>query len=204
MVSTMASESSPDTLALRPDDALLIVDVQRDFLPGGSLAVAGGDAVIAPLNDCIARFVEHRLPVFASRDWHPVGHCSFRSAGGPWPPHCVADSAGAAFAAALQLPPRAIVVAKGTTRERDDYSAFGHTDLHARLRDGHVLRLVVGGLATDYCVRATVLDALALGYQVVVLRDAVAAVDAQPGDGTAALQAMQAAGATLASSRDLR
>lgn len=199
-----ASTPGADTLQLRPDDALLIVDVQRDFLPGGSLAVADGDAVIAPLNRSIARFVEHRLPVFASRDWHPADHCSFRAAGGPWPPHCVADSPGAAFAPALQLPPRTFVVAKGTASDRDDYSAFGHTELHARLRDGHVLRLFVGGLATDYCVQATVLDALALGYHVVVLRDAVAAVDAQPGDGAAALQRMQAAGSVLAGSRDLR
>lgn len=195
-------EPSPGTLQLRADDALLIVDVQRDFLPGGSLAVAGGDAVIAPLNDCIARFVEHRLPVFASRDWHPADHCSFRAAGGPWPPHCVADSPGAQFATALQLPPQTFVVSKGTASERDAYSAFGHTELQARLRDGHVRRLFVGGLATDYCVRATVLDALALGYQVVLLGDAVGAVDA--GDGAAALQRMQAAGAVLASSRDLR
>ena len=192
------------TLPLRADDALVVVDVQRDFLPGGSLAVLGGDAVIAPLNRCIARFAEHRLPVFASRDWHPPDHCSFLAGGGPWPPHCVAESPGAQFPAALQLPPQAIVISKGTARERDDYSAFGHTELHARLRSGHVLRLVVGGLATDYCVRATVLDALALGYQVVVLRDAVAAVDVKPGDGTAALQAMQRAGAVIADSDALR
>ncbi|HSC00221.1 MAG TPA: isochorismatase family protein [Burkholderiaceae bacterium] len=198
----MTFEPTSDTLPLRADDALMIVDVQRDFLPGGSLAVAGSDAVIAPLNYCIARFVEHRLPVFASRDWHPGDHCSFRAAGGPWPPHCVADRPGAQFATALQLPAQAFVVSKGTASERDAYSAFAHTELDARLRDGHVRRLFIGGLATDYCVSASVLDALALGYRVVVLRDAVAAVDAA--DGAAALQRMQAAGAALASSRDLR
>lgn len=192
-----------DSLALRSDDALLVVDVQRDFLPGGSLAVRGGDAVIAPLNRCIARFVAQRLPVFASRDWHPSGHCSFREAGGPWPAHCVADSEGAEFAPALRLPPDVTVAAKGTAREADAYSAFGRTDLHAWLQARGVRRLFVGGLATDYCVRSTVLDARTLGYHVVVLRDAIAAVDAQPGDGARALQEMADAGADLASTSAL-
>ena len=191
-------------LALHADDALLIVDLQRDFLPGGSLAVPGGDAVVAPANASIARFVEHRLPVFASRDWHPQGHCSFRACGGPWPPHCVAGSTGAAFAPELRLPAQTVIIDKATTRERDAYSAFGHTELQARLRAGHVLRLIVCGLATDYCVRSTVLDALALGYRVVVLRDAIAAVELQPGDGERALRQMRDAGAVIATSADLR
>jgi len=199
----MHAQATSKTLPLHGDDGLLIVDLQRDFLPGGALGVAGGDAVVAPVNASIARFAEHRLPVFASRDWHPAGHCSFREEGGPWPPHCVADSPGAEFAPGLRLPPEACVVSKGTTRGRDEYSAFGHTELHARLRDRHVLRLVVAGLATDYCVRSTVLDALALGYRVVVLRDAVAAVDVQPGDGARALREMQEAGAVLATSDQL-
>jgi nicotinamidase/pyrazinamidase len=184
-------------------DALLIVDVQRDFLPGGRLAVPHGDAVIAPINTCIARFVAQRLPVYASRDWHPERHCSFSAAGGPWPPHCVAGSAGAQFAATLALPAHAKVVSKGTAPERDAYSAFGDTDLHARLRASQVARLVVAGLATDYCVASTVLDALRLGYRVIVVRDAVAAVDVQPGDGERALARMCAAGAALATSREL-
>ena len=191
-------------LVLQADDALLVVDVQRDFLPGGSLAVPAGDAVVAPANVSIGCFLEHRLPVFASRDWHPDEHCSFRAHGGPWPAHCVAGSPGAAFAPALRLPAQTVIIDKATTRERDAYSAFGHTELHARLRACHVLRLIVCGLATDYCVRSTVLDALALGYRVVVLRDAVAAVDRQPGDGERALQQMRDAGAVIATSADLR
>ena len=198
----MQAEVASEPLRLHVDDALLIVDMQRDFLPGGSLAVPGGDAVVAPVNAGIASFAAQRLPMFASRDWHPAGHCSFRQAGGPWPPHCVADSAGAQFAPDLRLPPDATIVSKATTVARDEYSAFGHTELHARLRERHVLRLFVAGVATDYCVRATVLDALALGYRVVVLRDAIAAVDA--GDGERALQQMHDAGAVLATSRDLR
>lgn len=199
----MTDDRAPSTLALRTHDALVIVDVQRDLLPGGSLAVHDGDAVVGPLNACIARFVARRLPVLASRDWHPINHCSFRDAGGRWPPHCVARTPGAAFAPGLSLPPDVLIVDKGTARERDDCSAFGRTDLHARLRDGRALRLFVGGLATDYGVRATVLDALAHGYRVVVLRDAVAAVDVQPSDGENALRRMREAGALISASIDL-
>lgn len=199
----MTDDYPTSALALHAHDALVIVDVQRDFLPGGSLAVRDGDEVVGPLNASIACFVARRLPVLASRDWHPSDHCSFRDAGGPWPPHCVARTPGAAFAPGLRLPPGVFIVDKGTARDRDDYSAFGRTDLRARLRDSRVLRLFVGGLATDYCVRATVLDALAHGYRVVVLRDAVAAVDVQPGDGETALRRMREAGAMLAASGDL-
>ncbi len=187
-------------IRLRADDALLIVDLQRDFLPGGALAVRGGEAVVAPVNACIERFIAHGLPVYASRDWHPLRHCSFDDAGGPWPPHCVAGTVGAAFAPGLKLPDDVRLVSKATTPSRDAYSAFSGTDLHGRLRAQHLLRLFVAGLATDYCVQSTVLDAIALGYHVVVLGDAVAAVDAKPGDGDAALARMLAAGAVMASS----
>lgn len=181
-------------------DALLLVDVQRDFLPGGSLAVPQGDRVVAPLNRCVEAFVARGRPVFASRDWHPADHCSFREQGGPWPPHCVADSDGAAFAEGLRLPPMAMVVSKATSPERDAYSAFAGTDLQQQLRTQGVRRLVVGGLATDYCVLQTVIDACRAGFEVVVLRDAIAAVQAHPGDGDDALARMQQAGATLADS----
>jgi putative phosphoribosyl transferase len=184
-------------------DALLVVDLQRDFLPGGSLAVPGGDAIVPVINRCIERFTQQGLAVFASRDWHPAEHCSFRAQGGPWPPHCIADSAGAAFADGLQLPADTVIVSKATTAGRDAYSAFDGTDLHARLQALGVRRLVIVGLATDYCVQATVGDALALGYRVLVLRDGVAAVDAQPGDGERALAAMRERGARLAAAAEL-
>src|SRR5512139_60505 len=174
-------------LELQAGDALLIVDVQNDFLPGGALAVAEGDAVIAPLNRCIAAFARNSLPVYASRDWHPPDHCSFAAQGGPWPPHCVAGSHGAEFAAALALPADAVIISKATTPQGDAYSAFGGTDLHQRLQAGGIKRLLVGGLATDYCVLNTVKDALALGYGVVVLVRAVRAVDVAVGDGAHAL-----------------
>lgn len=184
-------------------DALLVVDVQRDFLPGGSLAVPDGDRVIAPLNACLDAFSAAGMPVFATRDWHPPDHVSFSTQGGPWPVHCVAGTPGAAFPAALRLPAEATIVSKAQQREREAYSGFAGTDLVAQLRQARVRRLLVGGLATDYCVLRTVLDARWLGFQVVVLGDAVAAVDVQAGDGERALGQMKDAGALLVDSHDL-
>jgi nicotinamidase-related amidase len=187
-----------DSIELGVGDALVVVDVQNDFLPGGALAVPDGGAVVPVINEYLRRFGERGLPVYATRDWHPADHCSFRSSGGIWPPHCVAGSAGAAFAADLALPRDATVIAKGTAAERDAYSGFAGTDLDQRLRAAGIRRLFVAGLATDYCVLSTVRDALALGYSTVVLLDAVRAVDVKPGDGRAAIAQMLALGALSA------
>jgi len=178
-------------------DALLAVDVQNDFLPGGALAVTHGDEVIGPINAVARAFARDGKPVFATRDWHPADHCSFRSRGGPWPPHCIAGQPGAQFANALELPAGSGVISKGTGRDEEAYSGFAGTDLAERLRAAGVRRLCVAGLATDYCVLNTVLDALAAGFAVTVLVDAARAVDMQPGDGARALQRMSAAGAAL-------
>jgi nicotinamidase/pyrazinamidase len=183
-------------------DALIIVDVQNDFLPGGALAVPRGNEVIAPLNACAEAFAARHLPVFATRDWHPDRHCSFREQGGPWPPHCIAGTPGAEFPPGLRLPSGARVVSKATRPETDAYSAFQGTELAGQLRDAGVRRVVIGGLATDYCVRATALDALAAGFAVVVLADAVRAVEVQPGDGERALAELSARGAGIVSTRD--
>lgn len=187
--------SGPTDVRLEPSDALVVVDVQYDFLPGGSLGVPGGDAVIAPLNEWLARFVAARLPVFATRDWHPPGHCSFRDEGGIWPVHCVSGTHGAEFARELNLPADARIVSKATERGVEAYSAFAGTDLDRRLREAGVRRFFIGGLATDYCVVNSVVDALKLGYAVVVLLDAIRAVDVTPGDGARAIASMLAAGA---------
>ena len=181
----------------RVGDALLVTDVQNDFLPGGSLAVAGGDRVIAPLNGWIARFRAAGLPIVATRDWHPPDHCSFASQGGVWPPHCIAGTPGAAFPAALALPGDALVISKAAGSEADAYSGFAGTRLHLELRAMGVRRLFVGGLTTDYCVLNTVLDARRLGYEVLMLADSTRAVNVQPGDGERALAAMIAAGALI-------
>ena len=170
-------------------DALLIVDAQNDFLPGGSLAVPQGDDVVPVLNRYSAAFRTLRLPVYASRDWHPANHCSFTEQGGPWPPHCVADTHGAQFASGLDLSD-AIIISKATEQESDAYSAFENTDLDQRLKQDKVKRLFVGGLATDYCVLNSVRDAIRLNYSVVLLEDAIRAVNIQPEDGPRAIEEM--------------
>lgn len=184
-------------LSLTPNDALIIVDVQNDFLPGGRLAVPRGDDVIQPLNCYIEQFLARQLMIVATRDWHPENHCSFTPQGGIWPPHCVQNSEGAAFAERLQLPASALVISKATEQSQDAYSAFQGTGLADTLQAAKITHLYVGGLATDYCVLNTVLDGLTAGFNVSVLRDATQPVNLQPDDGDKALVKMQQSGATL-------
>jgi nicotinamidase/pyrazinamidase len=181
-----------------PGDALLVVDVQNDFLPGGALGVQDGDAILPPINRLLAAWRARRLPVFLSRDWHPPGHCSFQAQGGPWPDHCVAGTPGAEFSTQLAVARDDIVISKATHRDRDAYSALDGTPLAARLQKLGITRLFIGGLATDYCVRATGLDARAAGLDVVVLRDAVCGVEVEPGDSERALAELAAAGCAIA------
>jgi nicotinamidase/pyrazinamidase len=178
--------------------ALLAVDVQPDFMPGGSLAVPAGDEVIEPL---VAAAACADL-VVATRDWHPAEHISFAERGGPWPPHCIATTPGAAIAPAIDRIAD-MVVSTGMDPEVDAYSGFDGTGLAATLRAQGVARVLVGGLATDYCVRATALDALRAGFETVVLADAVRPVDVEPGDGERALEEMRAAGAQLVTVEEL-
>lgn len=180
---------------LERGDALLVIDMQNDFLPGGALGVAGGFETIAPINHLIALFQAQGLPVFASRDWHPANHCSFAAQGGPWPPHCVAESLGAEFAAELALPNDAVVISKADTPDVDAYSAFAGTELSSRLRALEVMRVTVCGLATDYCVLQTVSDALQEGFDTLIVPEAMRAVELKPGDGSRAMDRMVARGA---------
>jgi nicotinamidase/pyrazinamidase len=180
-------------------DVLLLVDVQNDFLPGGALTVRDGDAVLAPLRHCIEAFGRRGLPIFITRDWHPPRHCSFHEQGGPWPPHCVAGTAGAEFPGALHLPSGVRIISKASSPEVDAYSGFQGTDLAAQLRSASCQRVLIGGLATDYCVRATALDARAHGFEVLLLTDGVRAVEVHAGDGGRALDDMRARGAQLIS-----
>jgi nicotinamidase/pyrazinamidase len=154
---------------LRPADALILVDVQQDFCPGGALPIEAGDAVIPVLNAWIAAAVEQHVPVFASRDWHPLNHLSFTTSGGPWPVHCVQATPGAAFHHHLDLPDDVVVVTKGDRADRDQYSAFDGTRLEAELRDRKVQRIFIGGLAQDVCVRATALDGVKAGFETHVI-----------------------------------
>ena len=183
-------------------DALVVVDVQNDFCPGGALGVLDGDEVIAPLNRYARRFAHAGAAIFATRDWHPPETTHFKVYGGVWPPHCVQGTPGAEFHPGLELPPGTPILSKGMERDEDAYSAFQSRDGRGRpfgelLRELGVRRLFVGGLATDYCVKSTVLDALGAGFEVVVLEDAVRAVDVTPGDGVRGLDEMKAAGATV-------
>jgi nicotinamidase/pyrazinamidase len=191
------------SITIAPYDALLVVDIQRDFLPGGALGVRGGDEVIPVLNRYIAIARRHGMPIIATRDWHPADHCSFHARGGPWPEHCVQDTPGAAFAPQLDLPEDAIIVSKATQADQEAYSTFSGTGLAQRLREAGVQRVLIGGLATDYCVRYSTRDALAEGFEVIVLDDAVRAVNVQPGDGARAKEEMKASGAVSARLEDI-
>jgi nicotinamidase/pyrazinamidase len=179
-----------------PKQALIVVDVQNDFCPGGTLAVAPGDEVVEPLNEQIHEFLERGAPVYKSRDWHPATTKHFQAYGGTWPVHCVQNTKGAEFHPALRDDPRITVVSKGLG-DTDCYSAFDETDLGSQLREQGVEEVVVGGLATDYCVKNTVLDALKHGFKVKLLENATRAVDRQPGDGDRAIEEMRAAGAEV-------
>ncbi len=186
-------------VTLTRGDALLIVDVQKDFLPGGALGVAGGDLLIPAINQTIERFREADLPIYASRDWHPLRHCSFQEQGGPWPPHCVAGSPGAGFADNLDLPPDSQIISKATDIRNDAYSAFDHTSLASRLQALGIRRLFICGLATEFCVLSSTTDAIKSGFTTLVLGDAIAAVENHAGDGARAIDTMKRAGATIIS-----
>ena len=176
-------------------DALVIVDVQNDFLTTGSLAVPGAEAIIPVLNRYIKTFTSRHLTIVATRDWHPTRHSSFKECGGPWPAHCVQGTEGANFYSALNLPSEALVISKGDDPTRDAYSGFQETDLSKRLKVKRISRLFIGGLATDYCVLHTVKDAREAGFDVYLLEDAVRAVNVKPDDGTKAGKEMVRVGA---------
>ena len=183
------------TVELRKGDALLIVDVQNDFCPGGALPIAEGDAVVPILNTMIAAARAAGVPVYASRDWHPADHLSFAPEGGPWPPHCVQDTDGAAFHSDLELPERAIVVTKGTRFDKDQYSAFDETGLAAELVRHGIKRVWIGGLALDVCVRATALDAHEAGFEVGLIEAATRPVT--PEGGAESVKELEQAGVSV-------
>jgi len=183
------------TITLQSGDALLVADVQNDFLPGGALGVQGGDRIVPVLLDYITRFDARGLPIFLSRDWHPPHHCSFREQGGPWPVHCVAGSPGSMPPPAFRTHPSAVVIHKATDPHKEAYSAFQGTRLDEQLKAARVRRLFIGGLATDYCVLNTVKDARRLGYEVCLLLDGIRAVNVKPDDGRKAEEEMVRLGA---------
>ena len=180
--------------------ALIIVDLQNDFCPGGALAVPEGDQIVPIVNRLIKRFIEAGLPVYATRDWHPADHVSFKDQGGPWPPHCVQSTLGAEFHPGLRLPAEAVIVSKANNKAKDAYSGFDETELAEQLKASGVDEIIVCGLATDYCVQATALDGVHTGLKVTVVEDAIRGVEVEPGDSQRALGEMKAAGIRLTAS----
>lgn len=185
-------------------DGLIVVDVQNDFCPGGALAVKDGEQVVPILNGYIDQFTKAGLPIFATRDWHPAKTSHFNTGGGPWPPHCIQGSKGAEFHPDLKLPPDTAIVSAGMGPDEDGYSGFlgvddGGVKLVDLLRQRGVERIFVGGLATDYCVKHTVLDGLRENFKVVLLTNAVRGVNLKPGDAERAIAEMRHAGAEIAS-----
>lgn len=190
------------------NSALLIVDVQNDFCPGGALGVTDGDRVVGPINRAIDRFRAAGLPILATRDWHPPVTTHFKEYGGIWPVHCVQETRGARFHPDLQLSPEVVILSKGTDPQRDSYSAFDGatgegTLLETFMEEGGIGHLYIGGLATDYCVKATALEAILIGKKVTVLTDAVAGVDLEPGDSERALEAIRQGGGAFCRVDDL-
>ncbi len=180
--------------------ALLIVDVQNDFCPGGALSVPEGDKIIPALNKYIKIFAKKKLPIFASRDWHPIRTKHFKDFGGVWPVHCLQNSRGAAFHSKLKLPKEAIQLYKGMDSQIDSYSAFQAEDISgvSFLKLLHMLgikELYIGGLATDYCVKFSALDALKHKFKVKLLIDAIKGVDLKADDSEKAIKEMIKKGA---------
>jgi nicotinamidase/pyrazinamidase len=180
-------------------DALLVIDFQNDFTPGGALAVDEGDLI----GDPIKRLAPHFDVIAATRDWHPPDHASFETEGGPWPVHCVQDSPGAELHPAMEQVDVDVIVDVGREREDEGYSGFEKSDLADRLRERGVEKVAVCGLATDYCVRASAIDACREGFDVTLVSDAVRAVEVEPGDGERAIEDMKAAGAKVATSDEI-
>jgi nicotinamidase/pyrazinamidase len=171
-------------------EALIVVDVQNDFCPGGALAVPDGDQVVEPVNELASR-----VPfVVATRDWHPPDHSSFKEQGGPWPVHCVRDTPGAQLHPNVRRDQLDEVVDKGQALDVEGYSGFEGTELERLLREHGVDTVHVAGLALDYCVKATALDARRAGWNVVLHRDATRAVEMEPGDGERAVEELRSAG----------
>jgi nicotinamidase/pyrazinamidase len=183
--------------ALRSGDALILVDIQNDFCPGGALPIEEGDQIVALANRWIAAARDKGIPVYASRDWHPAGHPSFDSEGGQWPQHCLQDTSGAAFHPKLDVPADAILVTKGTRFDKDQYSAFDGTGLGDELRKRGIKRVWVAGLALDVCVRATALDAARGGFETHLIEEGTRPVTAQGGKD--ALAEMRRAGVVIES-----
>ena len=193
---------------MKPKKALLIVDVQNDFCPGGALGVPEGDKIVSVINKYIRTFTKKKLPIFATADWHPVRTKHFKDFGGVWPVHCIQNSRGAAFHPDLKLPKDAILLYKGMDPEEDCYSSFSAQDLSGQplsklLKRMAIKEIYISGLATDYCVKFTAIDALKHGFKVKILMDAIKGVDLKPNDSREAIKKITKMGAKKVKLADL-
>ncbi len=175
------------------NSALIVVDVQKDFCPGGNLPVQHGNEIVPVLNKYIQKFEETGAHIYATRDWHPSNHVSFKSQSGPWPSHCVQNTEGAEFHKDLLLPIGTVIISKADSL-KETYSGFDETNLEEDLKRKNIRRVFVGGLATDYCVLNTVLDALRLGFETFLLKDAIKGVNVRPNDSEKAIKEMKSKG----------
>ncbi|MDR1992643.1 MAG: isochorismatase family protein [Nitrososphaerota archaeon] len=187
---------------LTETDALIITDIQNDFLPNGTLPIPNSQEIIPIINGYIKRFEAAQAHIITSRDWHPPNHTSFIPQTGPWPPHCVQNTFGAKFSPNLKLPPNTLINSKATKPDHEVYSAFEDTNLSSELYKRGVKRIFILGLATDYCVLDTTLDACELGFETIVLIDAIRGINAEPGDVEHAMTTMHNSGADLATETD--
>ena len=188
--------------------ALLIVDVQNDFCPGGALGIKDGDKIIPAINKYIKIFAPKKLPIFASRDWHPKKTTHFKKFGGVWPVHCVQGTKGAEFHPKLKLPKEAILLYKGMDPRKDSYSAFQAEDTNGMLLPNllkmfGIEELYIGGLATDYCVKFTTHDAIREGFKVKILLDAIKGVNLKPNDSEIAIREMVKIGVKKITLKDM-
>lgn len=184
--------------------ALIIVDMQNDFCPGGALPVPDGDKIIPIINKYIEFFKKKNFLIVATRDWHPPDHISFKNYGGIWPPHCIRGTKGAEFHPELKLPSNTIIISKATEKDKEAYSGFEGTELDKILKNKGIKEVYICGLATDYCVKHTALDAIKLGYKTYILTDAVKGVNVNPGDSEKALKELKEKGAFLITFKDLK
>jgi nicotinamidase/pyrazinamidase len=189
---------------LKKTDALIIVDIQKCFFPGGALPVRDGDQVVPVLNKYIKKFQKAEAKIYATRDWHPSNHESFKDYGGKWPPHCIQGNEEAKFHPDLKLPVDTAVISAGDKPDVEGYSGFDHTELENKLKKAHVDRIFVGGLATDYCVKSTVLDALEKGFETILLTDAIKGINEKPDDAKNAINQMLSKGVKVATISDIQ
>jgi nicotinamidase/pyrazinamidase len=190
------------TFSIGENDALIVADVQNDFFEKGTLPAPGAEEAIPVINDYIKLFNKKKAKIFVTRDWHSANHISFKERGGPWPPHCIQETDGANFPSDLKLPGTVEIISKATDPDKEAYSGFDGTTLEQQLRNQNIQRVFVSGLTVEYCIKTTVLDALALGFKTVLLQDAIRGLEEKPGDIEKAIQEMTLKGAQKATLAD--